>query len=47
MFGVLLKYRIESEVVQMRMIIPLVMVEVDEILDIKMGTNVLYILRED
>ena len=43
--GILLENRIESEMEQMRMFISSVMIKVDEIFNVEMGSNVFYILQ--
>ena len=45
MFRVMFEYRIESVVMEMSMFVSFVMVEIDEIFNIVMGANVLYILQ--
>ena len=45
MFGILLKNRIEGKMEQMSMLISSVMIEVNEVFNVVMRTNVLDILR--
>ena len=45
MFGILLKNRIEGKMVQVRMLISSMMIEVNEVFDVVMRTNILDILR--
>ena len=44
-FGILLENRIERKMEQVRMLISSVMIKVDEVFDVVMRTNVLYILQ--
>ena len=43
--GVLLEYRIQGEMEQMSMFISFVMIEVDEVFNVEMRTDVFYILQ--
>ena len=45
MFGILLEHRIEGKMVQVRMLISSMMIEVNEVFDVVMRTNILDILR--
>ena len=45
MLGVLLEYRIKSKMEQMGMFISSVVIEVNEIFNVEMRTDVLYILQ--
>lgn len=43
-FGILLEHRIERKMEQVRVLISSVVIKVDEVFDVVMRTNVLYIL---
>ena len=45
MFGILLEHRIEGKMVQVRMLISSMMIEVNEVFDVVMRTNIFDILR--
>ena len=45
MFGILLEHRIEGKMVQVRMLISSMMIEVNEVFDVVMRTNILDVLR--
>ena len=47
MFGILLEDRIERKMKQVRMLVSSVVIEVDEVFNVVMRTNVFYILQRN